>query len=68
MNTQLHDGSTDIDDYLTQFPLIAKITNWNYLVKSLYLASGLTGNASLRSLLSELTETQKGITPVLKKF
>lgn len=66
MNTRLHDSSTDIDKYLTQFLLIAKITKWSYLVKSLYLASGLTGNA--RSRLSELTETQKGITPVFKKF
>lgn len=57
MKPQAYDGTTDISEYLTQFNLIAEINQWPYSVKSLYLASCLSGNA--RSLLSELTETQK---------
>ncbi|MCG8031204.1 MAG: hypothetical protein JAZ03_03345 [Candidatus Thiodiazotropha taylori] len=49
---QLYDGSTDLDEYLTQFNIIAEINGWNNDAKALYLASSLSGSA--RSLLSEI--------------
>ena len=49
---QLYDGLTDIDEYLTQFNIVAEINQWNSQTKALHLASSLTGSA--RSLLSEL--------------
>lgn len=57
MKPQSYDGTTDISECITQFNLIYEINQWHYSGKSLYLASCLSGNA--RSLLSELTETQK---------
>lgn len=57
LKPQPYDCLSDIGEYLTQFNIIAEINGWSYSVKSLYLASSLTGNA--RSLLSELNETQK---------
>lgn len=49
---QLYDGLSDINEYLTQFNIIAEINYWNTETKALHLASSLTGNA--RSLLSEI--------------
>ena len=49
---QLYDGLTDIDEYLTQFNIVAEINQWSSQTKALHLASSLTGSA--RSLLSEL--------------
>lgn len=49
---QLFDGLTDIDEYLTQFNIVAEINCWDNQIKALHLASSLTGSA--RSLLSEL--------------
>ena len=52
MKPQLYDGLSDIDEYLTQFNIVAEINHWNCQTKALHLASSLTGSA--RSLLSEL--------------
>ena len=49
---QHFDGSTDFDEFLSQFEITSEINGWQYREKSLYLASCLTGDA--RSLLSEL--------------
>ena len=49
---QLYDGLTDIDEYLTQFNIVAEINQRSSQTKALHLASSLTGSA--RSLLSEL--------------
>ena len=54
---QLYDGLTDIDEYLTQFSIIAEINQWNCDTKALHLASCLTGSA--RSLLSELDSVHR---------
>ena len=51
---QLYDGLSDIDEYLTQFNIVAQINQWGSNIKALHLASCLTGNA--RSLLSELDQ------------
>ena len=49
---QHFDGSTDFDEFLSQFEITSEINGWQYREKSLYLASCLTGDA--RSLLSDL--------------
>ena len=54
---QLYDGLTDIDEYLTQFGIIAEINQWSCDSKALHLASCLTGIA--RSLLSELDSVSR---------
>ena len=54
---QLFDGNIDIDEYLTQFNIVAEINGWNNHEKALYLASSLSGVA--RSLLSELENEQR---------
>ena len=54
---QLYDGLTDIDEYLTQFNIIAEINQWSCDTKALHLASCLTGSA--RSLLSELDSVHR---------
>ena len=54
---QLYDGLTDIDEYLTQFSIIAEINKWSCDTKALHLASCLTGSA--RSLLSELDSVHR---------
>ena len=54
---QLYDGLTDIDEYLTQFSIIAEINQWSCDTKALHLASCLTGSA--RSLLSELDSVHR---------
>ena len=54
---QLYDGLTNIDEYLTQFNIIAEINQWSCDTKALHLASCLTGSA--RSLLSELDSVHR---------
>ena len=54
---QSYDGKEDLEEYLTQFELIAELNNWTYKNKSLYLASSLTGDA--RGLLNELNENDR---------
>ena len=49
---QHFDGSSDFEEFLSQFKITSEINGWQYREKSLYLASCLTGDA--RSLLSEL--------------
>ena len=49
---QHFDGSSDFEEFLSQFKITSEINGWQYKEKSLYLASCLTGDA--RSLLSEL--------------
>jgi hypothetical protein len=53
---QIYNGSDDLDEYLTQFNIVAELNNWDYETKSLYLASSLNGNA--RAILCEL-DSQK---------
>ena len=45
-------GTTDFDEFLSQFEITCEINAWQYIEKSLYLANCLTGDA--RSILSEL--------------
>ena len=49
---QHFDGSSDFEEFLSQFKITSEINGWQYREKSLYLAICLTGDA--RSLLSEL--------------
>ena len=52
MKPQNFCGTTDFDEFLSQFEITCEINNWQYKEKSLYLANCLTGDA--RSVLSEL--------------
>lgn len=52
MKPQNFCGTTDFDEFLSQFEITCEINNWQYREKSLYLANCLTGDA--RSILSEL--------------
>ena len=52
MKPQNFNGTTDFDEFLSQFEITCEINGWQYREKSLYLASCLSGDA--RSLLSEL--------------
>ena len=52
MRPQNYNGTTDFDDFLSQFEITCEINGWQYRDKSLYLRSCLTDDA--RSLLSEL--------------
>ena len=54
---QLYDGLTNIDEYLTQFNIIAEINQWSCDTKALHLASCLMGNA--RSLHNELDSVHR---------
>ena len=49
---QSYDGSEDLSEFITHFNLVAEINGWNYGLKSLQLASCLTGDA--RALLTDL--------------
>ena len=51
------DGTEDFGEYLVQFEILVDLHQWDYRMKSLYLASSLIGNA--RALLSELSDTQR---------
>lgn len=57
MKPQNFNGEEDLDDYLNHFNLVADLNGWDYKVKSLYLASCLTGDA--RGLLNELTTVER---------
>ena len=50
-------GNEDLDEYLTQFEVLADLNGWSYRTKSLCLSSSLVGEA--RSLLTELTSDQR---------
>ena len=52
MKPQNFNGTTDFDEFLSQFEITCEINGWQYREKSLYLASCLSGDA--RSVLSEL--------------
>lgn len=47
-------GEDDLDEYLTQFNIVAELNQWGYETKSLYLASSIVGNA--RAILCELDD------------
>ncbi|CAG2220538.1 unnamed protein product [Mytilus edulis] len=57
MKPQYYDGTEDLDDYLSQFEILAELNAWNYVTKSLYLAGSLKGDA--RTLLSELSPMER---------
>ena len=57
MKPQFYDGSEDLEDYLSQFEILAELNGWNYNTRSLYLASSLKGDA--RSMLSELSPKER---------
>lgn len=57
MKPSTYDGSDDLDEYLTQFNLVAELNRWSYETKSLVLASSMTG--ATRSLLCELQPSQR---------
>jgi hypothetical protein len=40
---QLYDGSDDLDEYLTQFNILAELRGWISKTKALFLASSLSG-------------------------
>ena len=56
LKPQKYDETEDLDDYLSQFEILADLNCWNYETKSLYLAGRLTGDA--RTLLTELSSLQ----------
>jgi hypothetical protein len=45
LKPQNYDGTEDLDDYLSQFEILADLNCWNYETKSLYLAGSLKGDA-----------------------
>jgi hypothetical protein len=51
------DGTEDFNDFLAHFEILVTLHGWDYMTKSLYLASSLSGNA--RSILTELNEVQR---------
>ena len=51
---QLYDGSDDLDEYLTDFNLLAELNGRNPRSKVLFLASSLSGGA--RAILNEITQ------------
>ncbi|KAK3587522.1 hypothetical protein CHS0354_004804 [Potamilus streckersoni] len=57
MKPQLYDGTEGLDDYLSQFEIASELNGWDYNLKSLYLASSLTGCA--HALLNVLTSAQR---------
>ncbi|CAC5404179.1 unnamed protein product [Mytilus coruscus] len=54
---QVYDGNDDLEEYLTQFNLLAELHNWNSKTKALLLASNLSGGA--RAILNEITEVDR---------
>ena len=54
MKPSQYDGTDDLEDYISQFEILAEINGWSYEMKSLYLAGSLAGSA--RSLLNELDD------------
>jgi len=57
LKPQIYDGKEDLDEYLSQFEILADLNSWNYEAKSLYLAGSLKGDA--RTLLTELSPEQR---------
>ncbi|XP_063420634.1 basic-leucine zipper transcription factor A-like [Mytilus trossulus] len=57
MKPQYYDCTEDLDDYLSQFEILAELNAWNYVTRSLYLAGSLKGDA--RTLLSELSPMER---------
>ena len=57
MKPQYYDGTEDLDDYLSQFEILADLNKWNYETKSLYLAGSLKGDA--RTMLTELSPMER---------
>ncbi|VDI70239.1 Hypothetical predicted protein [Mytilus galloprovincialis] len=51
---QIYDGSDDLEEYLTQFNLLAELNDWDPKTKALLLASSLSGSA--RAILNEITD------------
>ena len=54
---QIYDGSDDLEEYLTQFDLLAELNVWDSKTKALLLASSLSGNA--RAILYEITNGER---------
>lgn len=54
---QFYDGSDDLEEYLTQFNLLAELNRWNTRTKALFLASSLSGGA--RALLNEMSDCER---------
>ncbi|CAC5423608.1 unnamed protein product [Mytilus coruscus] len=54
---QIYDGSDDLEEYLTQFNLLAKLNDWDPKIKALLLASSLSGSA--RAILNEITDGER---------
>lgn len=54
---QIYDGSDDLEEYLTQFNLLAELNGTNYRTKALLLASSLSGGA--RAILNEMSDREK---------
>ncbi|CAC5389839.1 unnamed protein product [Mytilus coruscus] len=51
---QIYDGSDNLEEYLTQFNLLAELNDWDLKTKALLLASSLSGSA--RAILHEMTD------------
>ncbi|CAC5406673.1 unnamed protein product [Mytilus coruscus] len=54
---QILDGSDDLEEYLTQFNLLAELNDWDLKTKALLLASSLSGSA--RAILNEITDEER---------
>ncbi|CAC5381912.1 unnamed protein product [Mytilus coruscus] len=57
MKPQPYDGTDDIEEYLSQFQILAEVNGWDYNTMSLCLASSLKGGA--RAVLNELNEFKR---------
>ncbi|VDI33176.1 Hypothetical predicted protein [Mytilus galloprovincialis] len=57
MKPQPYDGTDDIEEYLSQFQILAEVNGWDYNTMSLCLASSLKGGA--RAILNELNEFKR---------
>jgi hypothetical protein len=57
LKPQLYEGDEDLDEYLSQFEILAEINGWDYVTKSLYLAGNLKGGA--RALLNKLDKESR---------
>lgn len=52
LKPQQYSGGENLEEYLSQFEIVAQINGWDYNTKSLYLAGSLSGSA--RAILTEL--------------
>ncbi|CAC5406136.1 unnamed protein product [Mytilus coruscus] len=57
IKSQIFDGSDDLEEYLTQFNLLAELNDWDLKTKALLLASSLSGSA--RAILNEITDEER---------